>query len=121
MHCDSEKLAARCGASAHRKISLIASAVVLMSLALTGCARETHDINQSKMCIFSSDQQAKACKSGELAFFSPESWGNSQLPLNVIAAYCNTNQRIEFNKAGVICTFTKMRLWLVNPKSAQKE
>jgi hypothetical protein len=65
---------------------------------------------QSALCVFSSDAQAKQCKPGELAYFSPDSWGNAQLPLNVIAAYCNTNHPIEFNHAGVVCTFTNKRL-----------
>lgn len=85
----------------------------LIALSLTGCAEGAHYTTQSKLCVFSNDTQAKACTSGELAFFSPDSWGNSQLPLNVIGAYCNTNRPIEFNKAGVICTFTTARSWLL--------
>ncbi len=45
-----------------------------------------------------------------------DSWGNEQLPLNVIATYCNTNDPIEYNQAGVVCTFTDKRLWLLGGK-----
>ncbi len=73
---------------------------------------------QSRLCIFGNNTQAKQCKAGELAYFSPDSWGNEQLPLNVIATFCNTNQPVLFNKSGVICTFTDKRLWLLQPAPA---
>lgn len=36
-------------------------------------------------------------------------YGNESLPITVIAAYCNTNRPVYFNKAGVVCTFTNQR------------
>jgi hypothetical protein len=82
---------------------------------LSACGGAHGATDQSKLCVFSNDAQAKKCHSGELAYFSPNSWGNAQLPLNVIATYCNTNEPVQFNEAGVVCTFTDKRLWLLTP------
>lgn len=90
--------------------SALVPLLVCATTALTGCG--DHQTDQSKLCVFSNDAQAKKCKTGELAYFSPDSWGNEQLPLNVVAAYCNTNHAVHFNNAGVVCTFTDKRLWL---------
>jgi hypothetical protein len=76
--------------------------------------------NQAKLCIFANADEATACHEGELAYFSPESWGNAQLPLGVIATYCNTNRPVQFNQGGVICTFTRKRLWLLHQGPRQK-
>lgn len=65
--------------------------------------------DQSHICTFGDLTQAARCKSGELAFFSPDMYGNESLPITVIAAYCDTNDPVYFNKAGVVCTFTDKR------------
>ena len=98
------------------RVFLLASCASVAPL-LSGCSANGKETNQSKLCVFSNDAQAKKCKTGELAYFSPDSWGNDQLPLNVIATYCDTNRPIEFNVSGVICTFTDKRLWLLQPSS----
>ena len=89
------------------------SAVLLAPLLLSACGGAQAETDQSRMCVFSTDAQTKKCKPGELAFFSPDGWGNEQLPLIVIATYCDTNRPVQFNKAGVVCTFTDKRLWLL--------
>lgn len=89
------------------KITLIST--VLAATLFIGC-NNVQSINQSKICIFSTDEEAKSCKNGEISFFAPERWGNERLPLNVIAAYCNTNHQIIMNNSGVICTFTNERI-----------
>jgi hypothetical protein len=82
-------------------------------LVLSACSGAQAATDQSKLCIFSNDEQAKKCTPDELAYFSPDTWGNAQLPLIVIATYCNTNRPVQFNEAGVVCTFTDKRLWLL--------
>lgn len=94
-----------------RRVTL--SLALLAPLLLSACGGAQAGTDQSRMCVFSTDAQAKKCKSGELAFFSPDGWGNEQLPLIVIATYCDTNRPVQFNKAGVVCTFTDKRLWLL--------
>ncbi len=96
-----------------RKSKALLAACVCATALLGGCGNEKNATDQSKICIFNSDAQAKHCKSGELAYFSPDTWGNAQLPLNVVATYCNTNRPVQFNEAGVVCTFTDKRLWLL--------
>ncbi len=92
-----------------KKIALI----ILTALALTGCNQKVH-INQSNMCIYSTDDEAKQCKAGEMSWFKPRHWGNEQLPLNVAGAYCDFNYKVIYNNSGVICVFTDKRLSLVN-------
>ncbi len=78
---------------------------------LTGCNPQgpATKTDQSQVCTFGDLQGASHCKDGELAFFSPDIYGNESLPITVIAAYCNTNRPVYFNKAGVVCTFTDKR------------
>lgn len=102
------------------RITALAGGILLSAL-LAGCTQGRSETDQSKMCIFSNDAQAKKCTAGQLAFYSPDSWGNEQLPLNVIAVYCNTNDPVFFNKAGVICTFTDKRLFLLNASGGSQQ
>lgn len=37
--------------------------------------------------------------------FLPPSWGNEQLPIPVVATYCDLTKQVIFNNAGVVCTF----------------
>jgi hypothetical protein len=82
-------------------------------LALAGCNQQSQ-IDQSKMCIVSTDSEAKKCTSGEMILFKPSRWGSEQLPLNIAAAYCDFNYQVMYNNSGVICVFTDKRLSLVN-------
>jgi hypothetical protein len=83
---------------------------------LTGCSAQSSHTEQSKLCVFSNNTQAAKCKNGELAMFSPDSWGNDQLPLDVVASFCNTNHQVIYNKSGVVCEFTNKRLYLTEKK-----
>jgi len=80
---------------------------------LISCGGKTK-IDQSDICIYSTDAEAKQCESGKLAWFKPQRWGNEQLPLNVAAVYCDFNHEIMYNNAGVICVFTNKRLSLLD-------
>ncbi len=87
--------------------------MILAAFALAGCNQQAQ-IDQSKMCIYSTDEEAKQCKTGGMSWFKPGRPGNEQLPLNVAGAYCDFNYEIMFNNSGVICVFTDKRLSLVN-------
>lgn len=80
---------------------------------LAGCNQKSQ-IDQSKMCIVSTDSEAKKCASGEMILFKPSRWGSEQLPLNIAGAYCDFNYQIMYDNSGVICVFTDKRLSLVN-------
>lgn len=92
-----------------KKIALISLSV----LALAGCNQKAQ-IDQSKMCIYSTDEEAKQCRNGEMSWFKPNQWGNEQLPFNVAGSYCDFNYEVMYNNSGVICVFTDKRLSLVN-------
>ncbi|WP_301670256.1 hypothetical protein [Neisseria benedictiae] len=56
--------------------------------ALAGCkeqAAQKPPVDQSRICIYSNDEEARKCVNGELPFFNPTQWGNEQLPLFVVA------------------------------------
>ncbi len=97
--------------------------ILLSTLMLSACGLADGNngktpIDQSKLCIFSNDEDAKHCKPGELAMFRPDFWGNEQLPLNVAAIYCDFNHQVMYNVAGVICVFTDERLHLLAEDSS---
>ena len=87
--------------------------LALSVFALSGC-NQTAQIDQSKICIASSDEEVKKCTTGELIIFKPSRWGNEQLPLNIAGAYCDFNYQVMYNNSGLICVFTDKRLSLVN-------
>lgn len=65
--------------------------------ALAGCeeqAAQKPPVDQSRICVYSNDEEAWKCVNGELSFFNPTRWGNEQLPLFVVAQYCDTNYNI---------------------------
>lgn len=80
---------------------ILGSSLVLATLLFSGCS----DTNQSGICVYSNDEEAEKCENGRLAFFKPNRWGNEQLPLVVVATYCDTNHQIIMNDSGVVCTF----------------
>jgi hypothetical protein len=67
------------------------------------------EVAQDSICVYANDKDAAKCKEGQLAWFKPGSWGNEQLPLLVVASYCDTNHQVLMNNAGVICAFTSKR------------
>ena len=80
---------------------------------LAGCkeqAAQKPPVDQSRICIYSNDEEARKCVNGELSFFNLTRWGNEQLPLFVVAQYCDTNYNITYNNAGVVCVFTDKRV-----------
>ncbi len=82
-------------------------------LSLAGCGQQAQ-VDQSKICIYGSDEEAKECTAGEMSWFQPSRWGNEQLPLNVAAVYCDFNYEVMYNNSGVICVFTDKRLSLLD-------
>ena len=81
--------------------------------ALAGCkeqAAQKLPVDQSRICVYSNDEEARKCVNGELSFFNPTRWKNEQLPLFVIAQYCDTNYNITYNNVDVVCVFTDKRV-----------
>lgn len=83
-----------------------------VALLLSGCLdfqNKAATIDQSKSCLVQTDEQIKNCKVGELVLFAPQRWGNEQLPLFIIAQYCDTNHQVMYNNSGVVCVFAGER------------
>lgn len=91
-----------------KKLALVS----LVALPLFGCQKEA-SIDQAVLCTYSTDAEAKLCKSGQMSWFKAGKAVNQSLPLSVAAAYCDFNYQVMYNEAGVICVFTDKRLSLV--------
>lgn len=81
--------------------------------ALAGCKEQTAQkppVDQSRIYIYSNDEEARKCVNGELSFFNPIRWGNEQFPLFAVAQYRDTNYNITYNNADVVCVFTDKRV-----------
>ncbi len=76
--------------------------------------------NTSQLCMFANIEEAGKCKSGQTAFFAPQSWGNEQFPVVVAAKYCDFNHPIVLTNGGVACVFFKGRL-LYKPDAPKDE
>ncbi|MGY0552131.1 hypothetical protein ACW17M_02860 [Vreelandella sp. 2A-K22] len=97
--------------------SLIARPTLVLgtALLLTGCMPESfakQEIDQSNICVASSDEQAMQCPEGELFLARLITPSPQQRPfsvLNTAALYCDTNHQITQNAAGVLCVMTHER------------
>lgn len=67
-------------------------------------------VDQSKLCIYSTDAQARRCVPGTIGYFKPSQARSPQAMLNVAAAYCDFNHPVVYNAGGVICVITHERL-----------
>lgn len=85
-------------------------------LLLSGCLSDYpqfQKVDQSQLCIASTDEQAMECPEGEL-FMARLTQANRDLrafnTLNTAALYCDTNYPIFENDAGVMCVMTHQRV-----------
>ncbi len=92
--------------------------IVVMAFVLTGCRVESpqpqtapvqSQIDQTSVCVYTDEQQAKLCREGQLAMFQPASFGNEQLPILAAATYCDFNYQIIHTNGAVLCVFTAKR------------
>lgn len=88
-------------------------------LLLTGCLSDypqLQSVDQTKLCIATSDAEAMECPEGEL-FMARLLEPNPQLrglnALNTAALYCDTNHQIFENDGGVMCVMTHDRIELL--------
>ncbi|MDO0944949.1 hypothetical protein [Chromohalobacter israelensis] len=93
---------------------------------LSGCDMNNVErtINQSKMCVASTDEQAIQCPEGELfmaRLANPRNGSSAYNTLNTAALYCDTNYRIFENSAGVVCVMTHKRLKSLAGVTSQDE
>ncbi|WP_148045559.1 hypothetical protein [Salinisphaera orenii] len=98
--------------------------LAVTAMLLTGCPWSDWsdtEIDQSKLCIADTDQQAAQCSEGELLLARFDR-GNSQTSdarvLNTVALYCNTNHDIVRNSAGVLCVLTHARTETLDSSAA---
>ncbi|MEE2003011.1 hypothetical protein QWY20_16250 [Alkalimonas sp. MEB108] len=69
---------------------------------------EQQALAANTLCQVDQNFDISACRDGNRFVFQPTRFGNEQLPISVIAAFCDIHQPIHFNKAGVVCIFKRM-------------
>ncbi|MBB3143062.1 hypothetical protein [Halomonas organivorans] len=90
--------------------------IISAPLLLSGCLSDYpqfQTVDQSKLCVASSDEQAMACPEGELFMarvMQPNPATRAFNVLNTAALYCDTNYPIFENAAGVMCVMTHQRI-----------
>lgn len=76
-----------------------------------------------RLCAFSNDEEAKKCRSGDVAIWLPQRWGNEQLAPITAAKYCDFDKSIALTNGAVSCVFYSGRT-VANtndPSAAEKE
>nr|PMI52312.1 hypothetical protein BCU43_19900 [Vibrio lentus]PMI89476.1 hypothetical protein BCU35_23040 [Vibrio lentus]PMI98573.1 hypothetical protein BCU32_16865 [Vibrio lentus] len=62
------------------------------------------------ICHFANGDEANAkCKDGDVAMWTPNSFGNEQLPILYISLFCDFEAPITHTVGGVSCIFTTKR------------
>lgn len=96
-------------------------------LLLAGCLSDypqLQTVDQTKLCVASTDEEAMQCPAGEL-FMARLLEPNPQLrafnALNTAALYCDTNHQIFENEAGVMCVMTHDRIELLTGASSEAQ
>lgn len=64
---------------------------------------------QGRVCHVSDAAGAKNCNNGDVLLYRPNIFGNEQLPLLIVAAFCDFGHPIVYNTGGVTCIFTDKR------------
>lgn len=87
-------------------------------LAEQGDGKSSADIDQSSVCVASSDEQALNCPTGEM-FMARLALSEADVEnplvrdrrlLNTMALYCDTNYQIHQTQTGVLCVLTHERI-----------
>lgn len=58
-----------------------------------------------QLCAVDQNFDVSHCQNGNRFFFQPSRFGNEQLPIMVIATFCDIHQPVYFNNGGVVCIF----------------
>ncbi|EGU41576.1 hypothetical protein [Vibrio scophthalmi] len=69
-----------------------------------------NSIDQAKVCQFANGDEAQdRCKDGDVAMWTPQTFGNEQTPLYYVSLFCDFDAPIIHNIGGVSCIFTTKR------------
>lgn len=94
--------------------------LLAVPLSLTGCLSDTFsqaEVDQSEICIASTDEQALNCPENVLflaRFADADGGRHAYRVLNTVALYCDTNHSIFQTNAGVLCVMTHQRFDLIS-------
>mgnify|MGYP005853447161 CR=1 FL=1 len=67
-------------------------------------------LKQNNLCNVTTPQEIMSqCTDGDILLYTPDVFGNEQLPINVAGFMCDFNYPIVWNIGGVSCVFTSAR------------
>ena len=98
--------------------AVVLSILSMNALAENGEEKRVVDIDQSSVCVASSDEQALGCPAGEMFMarlaLSDADVNNPLIRenrlLNTMALYCDTNYQIHKTQVGILCVLTHERI-----------
>lgn len=68
------------------------------------------ELKQNSMChVSNAEEMVQNCKDGDILLFTPQIFGNEQLPINITGFACDFERPIVWNASGVTCVFTTKR------------
>lgn len=69
-----------------------------------------NSIDQAKVCQFANGDEAQdRCKDGDVAMWTPATFGNEQTPIFYVSLFCDFEAPIIHTVGGVSCIFTTKR------------
>lgn len=66
------------------------------------------------------DDVLDSCEPGERVLYTPNSWGNEQLPVRFAALYCDPRYSIALTKGAVSCVFEPANIDIMIERAVQK-
>ncbi len=79
-------------------------------------------IDQDNVCVVLSTSDApKSCKDGEKVIFTPQSWGNEQLPILFAGFSCDLRYAVALTNGGVACIYKAPIAFLDSLKNNTKK
>lgn len=68
------------------------------------------ELKQNHACqVSTTDGLISSCKDGDVLIFTPNIFGNEQMPVKIAGLVCDFQHPIVYNEGGVSCIFTSKR------------
>lgn len=74
----------------------------------SGEAPEQPALAANTLCQVDQSFDISHCNNGNRFLFQPSRFGSEQLPLVVIANFCDIQHPVHFNNGGVVCIFKRL-------------
>ena len=100
----------------NKKKNTILLAISSLATLLSGCDQSLDSPDQSVICEAKQYNAVKDCKPGQKVAFTPDSWGNQQLPIYFTALNCDMRYSVALTEGGVVCIYNPLKSVVENSK-----